>query len=109
MTKDEFIAQYSKINYIDEWNLGGMTGGSSWGDNAIEPVDLEIEPGYDHLYSMLIQIDELFLLKEFLMITKDPKLFIYNHWTESEFYGNYYERASREIDLEVLWKYVEII
>lgn len=109
MTKDEFLEKYERRNFSVEWTTGGMSGGNCWGDSANYSVEADPEPDFDVLDEILMEICPSITLKEFRMIMKDPDLVEFKTWDDYEYYGNYYSKASKQANLEVLWKYVKIM
>lgn len=111
MTKEEFFEKYQYSNLSVEWTTGGMTGGNCWGDEArsMGSYDIDDEPEFNVLEEMLQEICPNITLKEYRTILDDSDVKVSRSWTDSEYYGNYYERESISIDLEALWPYVEIL
>lgn len=109
MTKEEFLEKYERRNYAIEWTTGGMTGGNCWGDSANSSVESDPEPDFDVLDDILMEIAPNITLKEFRMIMRAPNLIEHNTWEDYEYYGNYYSKASKKANLEVLWDFVKIM
>lgn len=109
MTKDEFIDKHEKDRPFVEWCTGGASGGSCWGDEA-HSFSGDEEPDFgDELMNFLyIFVDEVSDI-EFENIRYAPGLAIERSWTDNEYYGNYYERSSKTIDMEVIWPFIELI
>lgn len=110
MTKEEFFEKYQYSNLSVEWTTGGMTGGSRW--RKVRPIpsyDIEKPPEFNVLEEMLQELCPNITLKEYRTILNDGNVKVSRSWTDTEYYGNYYERESITIDLEALWPYVEIL
>lgn len=109
MTKEEFLEKYEHRRPFLEWCSGGMSGGNCWGDEATD-VDPDDEPDIDQpLDEFLKSFSDQISDQEFLAIRYAPGLVVYKEWTDQEYYGNYYYRNSKTIDLEVIWPFIELI
>lgn len=92
-----------------EWCSGGMDGGNCWGDEASE-IYPDDEPDIEHALEEFLDLFGTEVSEaEFLAIRYAPGLTIRKEWTDSEYYGNYYYRNSKTIDLDVLWPFVELM
>lgn len=109
MTKEEFIEQYEHKRPFLEWCSGGMSGGNCWGDEASE-IYPDDEPSIDDaLWQFLELFSDDVSDKEFEVIKYTPGLEDEKEWTDSEYYGNYYYRNSKTINLETIWPFIEFI
>lgn len=109
MTKEEFIEQYEHKRPFLEWCSGGMDGGNCWGDEPSE-IYPDDEPSINGaLDDFLNLFTKEVSRQEFEAIKYAPGLVVQKEWTDSEYYGNYYYRNSKTIDLEVIWPFIELI
>lgn len=107
MTKEEFFSKWEREPLYEEWCTGGQSGGSCWGDepSEIEPDD---EPTHGTLNRILSEELPGMTDKEYWIIFSEPGIFDYKSWTDYEYYGNYYERSTKTLNLEVLWPFIEL-
>lgn len=109
MTKEEFIEQYEHKRPFLEWCSGGMDGGNCWGDEATE-INPDDEPSINGALDDFLNLFSSDVSRqEFEAIKCAPGLTITKEWTDSEYYGNYYYRNSKTIDLDVIWPFIEFI
>lgn len=109
MTKDEYLEKLYRFPLSVEWTTGGAEGGNCWGDEAREFRNYDEEPEFNSLTDILQEFCPNITLKEFKMIENDGKVLTHRSWTDSEYYGNYYEREGYFIDEDALWTYVEVL
>lgn len=109
MTKEDFLAKHQHKWLTVDWTTGGMSGGNCWGDSPSYSVESEEEPDLEVLDEILMEESPTLTYMEYRMMIKDPNLIIRRTWTDSEYYGNHYNKASKQLDLEVLWSYMELI
>lgn len=110
MTKKEFIAKYEKDwGLTVEWTTGGITGGSCWGGSPDSAVEADPEPEFEILDKILEAEAPTATFLEYRRMMKDPNIVTTRTWEDREYYGNYYSKASKSLNLEALWPYVEVI
>lgn len=110
MTKDEFIAKYeNRWDLSVEWTTGGMSGGNCYGDSPNYGVEADEEPDLEILDEILLETSPTTTFMEYRLITKDRDVIERRTWEDREYYGNYYAKASKKLNLEALWKYVEVL
>jgi hypothetical protein len=90
------------------WTTGGMTGGSCWNDGVEDPhypVEAEEEPEFEALDKVL---EALCPQITFLQYKKLVKSVVSRDATsENEYYGNYYDKMTKSVDLNVLKQYLK--
>ncbi|MCK9530959.1 MAG: hypothetical protein M0R77_10450 [Gammaproteobacteria bacterium] len=109
MTKEEFLEKYEHRRPFLEWCSGGMDGGNCWGDEATEIYPDEEPKIDDAIWDFLNLFTDNVSDQEFAAIKYAPGLEVEKEWTDNEYYGNYYYRHSKTIDLEVIWPFIELI
>lgn len=109
MTKEEFIQKWDRLNYTVQWTTGGLTGGSCYGDSADRPVEPEPEPELYTLDEILMEECPNLTFLEYRRMMRDDKLIVRRTWEDREYYGNFYAQASKQVDLDVLWPYIELV
>jgi hypothetical protein len=82
------------------WVVGGMSGGSCWGDDADKPISAHAEPEFvdlDNLLTLICPNISFLQYKSILNIveSKDDR--------ENEYYGNYTEYEVKYISLGSLY------
>lgn len=88
------------------WTSGGMCGGNCWGDSANQSVDKEDEEPFDTLDNFLESvIPELTFIEYRKLVDKIQ----YSDYTQSEYYGNYYEYTFKYIKHDDLIEFLERI
>lgn len=110
MTKEEFISKYERhYGLTVEWTTGGRSGGSCYGDSADSSVEPDEEPDLDALDEILMNEAPTATFMEYRRIMKDPNVITRRTWEDWEYYGNYYSKASKQVNLDALWPYIEIL
>ncbi len=108
MTREEFIAKYDKKWEITvEWTTGGRSGGNYRGDSPSIGVEADPEPEFDILDEILEAEAPTTTFLEYRRIMKDPDVISRRTWEDNEYYGNYYSKASKTLNLDKLWEYLE--
>lgn len=110
-----FKAQIEKIigykirdNSISiSWTVGGRTGGNCWGGEANESVTAESEPEFESLDLILTEICPHISFLQYKKLTRE--MVKAEGKAESEYYGNYYDKAIKSVDLTELEKYLKTI
>lgn len=87
---------------MESWTTGGMTGGDCWGNEAEWLVDASPEPEFVDFDTII----EHFLPEiSHLAYKRLARSLIHTDtYTDSEYYGNYYTRAEKWVDLEEMYK-----
>jgi hypothetical protein len=100
---------YGSVNLKVTWTIGGMAGGSCYDDSSEDrhyAVDTEEEPELEDLDKVLeivcpqitfLQYKKL--IKSVVSRDKEDRDYCY--------YGNYYDRMSKSVDLSVLEQYLK--
>jgi len=83
------------------WTVGGMTGGSCWGTEADQSVSADDEPEMHDLDKIL---EETAPALTFLQYKSICRLLKTVDSTESEYYGNYYDKRTKWIDARELFE-----
>lgn len=110
MTKEEFLARYEKEWGVTvEWTTGGMSGGNCYGDSPSYSVEADPEPEFDILEAILEELAPTTTFLEYRRMMKDPELITRRDRQSREYYGNYYSKSSKTLNLEALWKYLEVL
>lgn len=89
------------------WTTGGMTGGSCYdkGEDVRYPVEAEEEPEFEALDRAL---EALCPQITFLQYKKLVKTVVSRDETfENAYYGNYYNKMTKSVDLNVLEQYLK--
>lgn len=107
MTKDEFMNEWQHKNETVEWVTGGVTGGSCWGTDANEAVYPEDEPELTMLDEILKKQFPNITYLQYRKLAKTANLVVIHRWEDREYYGNYYTKSSKMLDLDVLWEALE--
>lgn len=87
-----------------EWRTGGATGGNCWGDEAIIPVDAEIEPEFDDLFAILETVVPNLTFLDYKKLTK---LIENDGRTEYEYYGNCSHYSIKRISIDNLYNFLK--
>ena len=103
MTREEFIKLFEPSVFTVEWTTGGKTGGHWDGSDATDPVEADDEPDFDVLDDILLDIMPNITLLQYRKLVKVPGLITRRTWEDREYYGNYYCKASKSLDLGVLY------
>lgn len=95
-----------KRDYIyEDWTVGGMAGGSCWGEDANRSVSAEEEPEFEYLDVILSifcpNITFLNYKQKILPLIKTED------YTQNEYYGNYYDKRRKVIFLDELYEVVK--
>lgn len=100
----------SKYNIKDgvvgiEWRIGGITGGSCWGDKADRPVDGEPEPEFENLDVILAEICPNISFLQYKRLCQS--IIKIGERSSYEYYGNYYDYATKSFAIADLEKYLK--
>ena len=88
-----------------DWTTGGMQGGSCWGTEANQPVEGEVEPEFESLDKVLEHFSPSIT---FLQYKKLFRAVVETGTdTDSSYYGNFYNKAFKKVNLSVLEKYLK--
>lgn len=107
MTREEFFAKLAEAGYrygsiSVTWTLGGMTGGSCWGDRADRPVEPEPEPPLSDLDDILELIcPEMTFLKYRRIVNR--VVVIGTEGGGGDYYGNYSSYGKKSVDFNDLY------
>lgn len=99
----EYIPSGNKISI--EWTTGGMTGGNCWGGEANQAVEGEPEPEFTDLDTLQEALCPNISLFQYKRLCKD--VVIQDSRTQGEYYGNYYYKSSKTVDLDQLEKWLK--
>lgn len=86
-----------------KWLIGGASGGSCWGDEP-SPTNGEPEPEFEELDKVLEALAPNISFLKYRKLGRE--LFVLNEHTETEYYGNYYEYATKSVSLEKLYNFL---
>ena len=98
---------YSDVLTV-EWTTGGETGGSCWDEGDEDrhyAVESEKEPEFEDLDKILQSLCPQITFLQYKALNKD--VVQEKDWTDREYYGNYYDKRSKSINLHVLGNYLK--
>lgn len=107
MKRNEFVALakehfYTKYDYYSvEWRVGGLTGGSCWGDDANQPVDADPEPDMEYLDSFLEKIAPNITFLQYKKLLRETVT--YDTYSDNDYYGNYSNYSVKKITFDALY------
>lgn len=82
-----------------------MTGGNCWGDEANRPVDPDPEPDFEDLDKVLEAICPEITFLQYKNLVKHCVTLV--NETENGYYGNYYYRSAKRVNLDDLATYLK--
>ena len=91
----------SSDHYEVTWVIGGMTGGSCWGDSPLQHVSSEEEPPLTQLDNFLETNFPNLTFVAYKRIISD--LVVEDEYTNTEYYGNYTIHKVKRIDFKQLY------
>lgn len=89
-----------------QWTTGGQSGGNCWDDSdeSHYSVEGDKEPDFDELDRL---IEGLCPNISFIQYKNLVKTVVEKRtWTDNEYYGNYYYRAEKSVNLHTLGQYL---
>ena len=102
--RETLPAQKPEDNQIEvSWTSGGLSGGSCWGTAADQPVRAEAEPDLEDLDKLLEALKPDLTFLQYKALVKE--LVLTTEHTETEYYGNYYEKKTKSVNLKSLYEY----
>lgn len=105
--ESEWFRSYNTTYHYDiyeYWTVGGMTGGNCWSEGGHYGVTAEPEPEFTVLDSILnAVVPEIRFLQYKSLIAFLQRT---DEYTESEYYGNYYDKRRKLINLVALYNYL---
>ncbi len=107
--RKRFISKWHKKDMPDsiyiEWTVGGLTGGSCWGSSADHAVNAEEEPAFIELDTILEELCPQITFLQYKNLCNN--LIETTKYTENQYYGNYYNKRIKSINLGELEKYLK--
>lgn len=95
-----------KLYLFHEWTSGGMSGRGYWG-GELEAVEGDPEPGWTELDDLLAKVAPKITYLEYKKIDRMVTTGSYNDG--GDYYGNYYTKSYKHIDLRELYDYLKEI
>jgi hypothetical protein len=94
-----------KRDYIEvEWLIGGRDGGNCWGDDADNPVEADPEKAFEDLDKLLEVVAPRMTFLMYKKLCREIVKTDTRH--DSEYYGNYYEYATKRVYMDELYDWL---
>lgn len=98
--------EISEYELCQNWTVGGITGGDCWGSSANIAVTAESEPELLILDRILEKACPNIPLMKYRKLEKEEGLIKYEDYSTGGYYGNYYEKRKKTLNLDVLYKFL---
>jgi len=83
-----------------EWCSGGLQGGNCWGDDASIPVEGDVEPPFNYLDNVLLEICPQMGFLQYKTLCNKIK---FDTRSENEYYGNHSIYSKKSLKVDDLW------
>lgn len=102
--KNEVKSLLGTCELRNQWCVGGRSGGSCWDEGSPDyySISADDEPEDEYLDEILEAFCPDITFLQYKRLLKNG-LYEVKEWTQSEYYGNYYEYKSKTLALNVLF------
>lgn len=90
----------------ESWLVGGIGGGSCWSEGGHYALTAEEEPEDEALDAILSMFCPTLTFLQYRCLTKIENLYLRENKTYYEYYGNYTEYTTRELNLRVVYDFL---